>query len=328
MRSSANYPSLVAAELGLALVDVSCSGADTLALVGSQQTGSGPVPPQFLAITPETEVVTMRIGGNDEGLFRSLVETCLGVAAEDRAGSPCRDAMTAGGTDQALEKIDTIATRLTSALAGILDRAPGAEVVLVGYPQLVPERGTCDILPLAAGDYAYVRELTVALGAATAKAAADAGRRVRRRARGQRGPRRVRRTGRVGQRHRQRRRPAGGAPPPVRRGAGGRRRAGRRGARGLRRYPARCTTRPATTVSATGISRSEAAVSLVVSPVASGSLSRSTRSPREPWRHGGLAVDRRGERLGRRERLLGVPRVAVVGAAVDRRGHRQPGVER
>ena len=175
MRSSANYPSLVAADLGLTLVDVSCSGADTLALVGAQQTGSGPVPPQFLAITPETEVVTMGMGGNDEGLFRSLVETCLGVAADDRAGSPCRDTLSAGGTDQALEKIDTITTRLTSALMGIQDRAPDAEVVLVGYPQLVPERGTCDILPLAAGDYAYVRELTDALGAATAKAAADAG---------------------------------------------------------------------------------------------------------------------------------------------------------
>ena len=146
-----------------------------MALVGAQETGSGPVPPQFLAITPETEVVTMGMGGNDEGLFRSLVETCLGVASEDRVGSPCRDALTAGGTDEALEKIDTITTRLTSALTGILDRAPGADVVLVGYPQLVPERGTCDILPLAAGDYAYVRELTDALGAATAKAAADAG---------------------------------------------------------------------------------------------------------------------------------------------------------
>ncbi len=174
-RSSSNYPSLVAAELGLTLEDVSCSGADTLALVGSQETSAGPVPPQFLAVTAQTRLVTLGMGGNDEGLFRSLVEDCLGLASPDVTGAPCRASMTVGGIDTALARIEVIGARLTSALVGLQDRAPNADVVLVGYPQLVPAVGQCDILPLAEGDYAYVRELTVALGAATAKAAADAG---------------------------------------------------------------------------------------------------------------------------------------------------------
>jgi GDSL-like Lipase/Acylhydrolase family len=174
-RSSSNYPALVAARLDLSLLDVSCSGADTLALVGSQQTEAGPVGAQLLAITPETRLVTMGMGGNDEGLFGDLVQTCLGVRADDPTGSPCEDAMTAGGTDRARDKIAVIQTRLTSALTGIKDRAPAADVVLVGYPQLIPDQGRCDSLPLADGDYAYVREVTEALGKATRTAAADAG---------------------------------------------------------------------------------------------------------------------------------------------------------
>jgi hypothetical protein len=174
-RSNANYPSLVAAELDLPLVDVSCSGADTLALVGTQDTEAGPVAPQFLALTPDAEVVTLGMGGNDEGLFRELVSVCLGVAEQDRTGAPCRDAMASPGGDTALKRIEVIRERLVSALAGIQGASPDAAVVLVGYPQLIPPSGTCDELPLADGDYAYVRDLTIELGKATKSAAAEAG---------------------------------------------------------------------------------------------------------------------------------------------------------
>jgi hypothetical protein len=50
-------------------------------------------------------------------------------------------------------------------------------VVLVGYPQPLPGKGTCRILPLAKGDYPYVRGLVVelndAMRAAARKAEAD-----------------------------------------------------------------------------------------------------------------------------------------------------------
>lgn len=174
-RSSANYPTLVAQELDLVLADVSCSGADTLALVGTQDTDRGPVPPQLLSVVPGLEVVTIGMGGNDEGLFRDLVTTCLSLASDDPTGSPCRDAMaTPDGGDSAVDRIEVIETRLASALTGIKAKAPGAAVVLVGYPQLVPPSGTCESLPLADGDYAYVRSVTEQLGAATERAARDA----------------------------------------------------------------------------------------------------------------------------------------------------------
>jgi lysophospholipase L1-like esterase len=172
-RSSSNYPSLLAEELGLTLTDVSCGGATTTSLVGVQETSTGPVPPQFAALTPETDVVTLGIGGNDQGLFGELLATCLMLRDDAPGASPCRDTFNADGEDRALATIDIVQERVTSALIGIRDRAPDARIVLVGYPQLAPAKGRCDLLPLSPGDYSYAREIIDALGAAT-EAAAEA----------------------------------------------------------------------------------------------------------------------------------------------------------
>ena len=174
LRSDSNYPALVAEALGTPYVDVSCGGASTTSLVGAQQTSTGPVPAQFDALEESTELVTLGIGGNDLSLFSDLVSTCVQVSRPDADGSPCRDAMNAGGQDRLLGKIDLIQERVTSAVLGIHDRAPSAEVVLVGYPQLAPPTGTCAELPLAPGDYPYVREIQVKLGRALAAAAKEA----------------------------------------------------------------------------------------------------------------------------------------------------------
>jgi hypothetical protein len=171
-RSNHNYPALVAAATGAQLVDVSCSGASTLSLVGVQQTGGATLPPQFDALTDDTALVTLGMGGNDLGLFQTMVGTCAQLGAGDASGSPCRDRFApAGGSDQLAQRAQKIGDRVGAAVAGIHDRAPQARVLLVGYPQPVPASGTCPILPLAAGDYAYVRQVTEALNAALKKAA-------------------------------------------------------------------------------------------------------------------------------------------------------------
>jgi lysophospholipase L1-like esterase len=173
-RSNHNYPALVAAATGAQLVDVSCSGASTLSLVGVQQTGGATLPPQFDALTDDTALVTLGMGGNDLGLFQTMVGTCAQLGAGDPSGAPCRDRFAPdGGKDQLTERAQKIGDRVGAAVAGIHDRAPQAQVLLVGYPQPVPDSGTCPILPLAAGDYAYVRSVTEALNAALQKAAED-----------------------------------------------------------------------------------------------------------------------------------------------------------
>src|SRR5689334_6315092 len=67
-RSADNYPSNVARELGVAtFTDVTCSSATTGHLTAPQATGLGTNPPQFDALTADTDLVSLTIGGNDLG---------------------------------------------------------------------------------------------------------------------------------------------------------------------------------------------------------------------------------------------------------------------
>ena len=78
LRSSNNYPHLVAAALHIDdLQDRSCSGAQTADLPGSQRTARGlNVPPQFLALDEETDLVTVGIGANNHRLYAQIATVC------------------------------------------------------------------------------------------------------------------------------------------------------------------------------------------------------------------------------------------------------------
>lgn len=180
-RSDGNYPSLVAAELDVTYVDVSCVGASTASVTGEQRLGGEVLPPQLSAVTPRTDLVTLGIGGNDLDLFGDLVAGCGRLALErlnatqeqlaELSEAPCQDLL--GGRLEA--KVDEIGGRVLSTLRAIRGQAPRATVVLVGYPQLVPETGACQELPLVPGDYPFVRSVTVGLEEALARAARRAG---------------------------------------------------------------------------------------------------------------------------------------------------------
>lgn len=154
-RSQANYPNLIAEETGAALTDVSCGGATTRALTEPQRTLDGQrTPPQLAALSTDTDLVTLRMGGNDFDLFTTLVVQCVDLARTDPDGAPCREVH--GGL---LDRVDDIENRLETAIERIRRRSPAAEVLAVGYPQIAPQQGTCDLLPLAAGDYDFAREI-------------------------------------------------------------------------------------------------------------------------------------------------------------------------
>lgn len=176
LRSNGSYASQVANQLDTRFVDVSCVGASTVSLVGAQHTSDRVHPPQFAALSEDTSLVTLGIGGNDLDLFATMVGTCGQFALQDPKGSPCRDYMADAGKkkDLLVEKIEKIGDRVRAALRGIRDRSPQAKVLLIGYPQPVPAKGTCRILPLAKGDYPYVRGLVVRLNDAMRAAAKKA----------------------------------------------------------------------------------------------------------------------------------------------------------
>jgi hypothetical protein len=149
-RSDANYAHVLAAAAGLALTDVTCSGATTESVLADQ------VP----VLDETTDLVTLGVGGNDENLFASLLQRCFASADPDAPGTPCTDLV---GAD-----VDRVLPVVADNVAGLLDAvvaaAPNARVVVVGYPGLVPDGGTCpDLLPIAAGDYPLVERITTGL---------------------------------------------------------------------------------------------------------------------------------------------------------------------
>lgn len=161
LRSTANYPHLEAQQMGYLLHDVSCSGATTEDMSSSQKGYDGrAVPPQLDALTPDTDVVTLGIGGNDIG-FTSIIENCVAYTPNGptRSGAQtCQAYYTAGGTDQLEQRITATQPKVAQVLQAIHTDSPQAKVYLVGYPAILPETGSCwPQMPLTTTDFSYLR---------------------------------------------------------------------------------------------------------------------------------------------------------------------------
>ena len=172
-RSSQNYPQLVArAREDVRLIDVSCGGAGTAEMTAPQEAGGNVHPPQLDVLTEDTDLVTVGLGGNDFGIYWAFMYRCVQAAAADPDGAPCREQ-----NDGRLEpRFPQITDNLVGVVEEVRDRAPDARVVLVGYPQLLPDEGACPgRLPLATGDVPYVRAMSTRLEQSVRDAAAQGG---------------------------------------------------------------------------------------------------------------------------------------------------------
>jgi lysophospholipase L1-like esterase len=177
LRSNHNYPSLVKAALRPSVFrDVSCSGATTDNLTGPQPVTGGQNPPQLDALTQDTALVTLGIGGNDID-FSKIVETCVARSSTKPLGAGCKDYYTSGGHDQLAERIDAAGDKVAAVLREIGRRAPHATVLVVGYPTLLPDSGPgCyPLVPFTAGDVAYLRQTEQELNDMLAEQADRAG---------------------------------------------------------------------------------------------------------------------------------------------------------
>jgi lysophospholipase L1-like esterase len=160
-RSSNNYPSLVARALKItSFTDRSCGGATTADMTKSQMPG---IPPQLDALRPSTRLVTLGIGGNDFGFFSTLIVGCPNLRPTDPTGAPCEASATRYGPDMLLAQLAKIRTRVEGVIKKIRKRAPHAQILIMGAPQIFPSTGTCAILPLATGDYPYALKINKAL---------------------------------------------------------------------------------------------------------------------------------------------------------------------
>ncbi|MDX6371799.1 MAG: hypothetical protein QOD98_787 [Nocardioidaceae bacterium] len=173
-QSRLSYPYLVAESIHADLGDASCGGATTENGAVPQQRPDGTWPAQLDRLRRTTDLVTVGLGANDFSWFFGLMFGCTATAAADPTGGPCQKQGPASASDlTALPP--QIAARLEALLNQVHRRAPDARVLLVGYPQPVPARGTCPELPLATGDYPFVRAQWSAMDAAMRRAAAAAG---------------------------------------------------------------------------------------------------------------------------------------------------------
>lgn len=140
-RSTQNYAHQVAARLDLALTDVSCSGATTAHLTGPR----GNIPPQLDALTPDTRLVTITIGGNDLGYIGGLsAASCAGLQKETGVEGDCSPPIAL----PAELTFNNLALRMDEIAKEVRRRAPEAQLVFVEYLAVLPELGSCVATPL------------------------------------------------------------------------------------------------------------------------------------------------------------------------------------
>ena len=171
LRSTRNYPHVLAAATGAQLTDVTCGAAETKDYASSQYPGTAP---QLDALSRTTQLVTMTIGGNDSSVFIGTILQCgaLGLSTLGQ-GSPCKDEY---GSSFADTIRGTTYPSLVKALRAVHGRAPKARVAILSYPWIMPAKVGCfSKMPIATGDVPYVRGIQATLNDAVRRAAAATG---------------------------------------------------------------------------------------------------------------------------------------------------------
>lgn len=167
-RSARNYPSLVAAELGMDLRDVTYSGATTAHLLTECQHGARP---QLEAFDEGGAVglVTITIGGNDIGYVPMLSAAALPAPLRMLPG--LRDLLDPA---QRAVAVAELGAKLRHVGSQVRERAPQARVMFVDYLTLLPPAGQ-RARPLSQHHVDLGRQLARELATSTAAAAADTG---------------------------------------------------------------------------------------------------------------------------------------------------------
>lgn len=140
-RTENNYAHLLAAELKLDLVDASCGGATTAHILGKW----GELPPQIDAVTADTRLVTITIGGNDLNYVRNLMVSTCGRIPDmmPSGGRACPVPMWPSDADYA-----SLERHLRDIAEAVRQRAPAATLVFIDYLRILPDRGGCRTVPL------------------------------------------------------------------------------------------------------------------------------------------------------------------------------------
>jgi hypothetical protein len=139
LRSDHDYPSLLAADLGVKdFKDVSCTGVGTRALTHRTKAPEGKAKqvPQLNAVDSDTDLVTIGVGIGDSDLLHQMFDVCTAF--------PCTDKVRG---QELIRDIDRMGQSLTDAVRAAQQQAASAQILLIGYPQITPIEGKCKLLP-------------------------------------------------------------------------------------------------------------------------------------------------------------------------------------
>jgi hypothetical protein len=165
-QSKANYAHLLAFRRRLELVDMTCSGAKTEHVLFGGQHSEGA---QVRAITDETELVTVTIGGNDVFYMTNL------IAAACDQHAPFWKKMIGACKPKPPADVEagfaTLPGRMAQIATEVHRRAPQARLIFVNYQTVLPESGTCDALSMSVEDVDRLRQVAARLAKVTEEAA-------------------------------------------------------------------------------------------------------------------------------------------------------------
>lgn len=143
MRSTRNYPHLLAEKLGAGLVDLTVSGATTANILDTPQTTiSGRVfAPQIDGLPGDADLVTITAGGNNLQFIGSMLFAAW--SKHEPSGlmaTTLGEGFAHGIPSVNADDVDATAKGLTAIVSAVRARAPHARVVLVDYLTVVSER--------------------------------------------------------------------------------------------------------------------------------------------------------------------------------------------
>ena len=166
-RTDNNYATLLAARLGLTLDDQGCGGATSAHVTGPWSE----LPAQIDAVTADTRLVTLTIGGNDLNyvatLFMAGCDPATGLTVQGRT-MPCTPLRAPTEADFARAE-----TGLRAIAQQVRTRAPLARLVFVQYVTLLPPQ-PCPATAISPEGAALARGIATRLAAITATVAKDA----------------------------------------------------------------------------------------------------------------------------------------------------------
>lgn len=164
-RSNDNYAHILASKLNLQLIDVSCSGATTEHVLGPWKE----LPSQIEALTTDTRLVTVTIGGNDVGYFGMLWSASCTSAPVPVAARGFKCPIPPAGAD-AWSKVDAGMRRIA---AEVHRRSPAARLVFVDYLAVLPASGACANAPMSPDSARAITAVAQRLARLTARVAVE-----------------------------------------------------------------------------------------------------------------------------------------------------------